>query len=344
MEGASPFDIIHPADAASVLAQLEELADTELPRTLSYRIRRMDGDYIWLETVGRAIRDHSTGTLEIQCASRDVTERIEAQARDREHEKQLYQASRLSTLGALMSAVGHEVNNPNNFIRLNSQNLMALWTDMRPALDSLAEQRPDLTLQGIPYETARGMIGSLLQGVIEGSRRIEKMLADLRDFVRGDEGVLDQEVNLNAVIKSALAIIGDVVRRSTHRFSVLEGSGLSRVRGNYYQLEQVVINLVNNACQALESAEKSVRVETRNEADGRVALVVRDEGVGIPAENLERLADPFFTTKRERGGSGLGLAVTSRIVRNHGGTIGYASELGAGTTVTILLPAIGREA
>ena len=116
-------------------------------------------------------------------------------------------------------------------------------------------------------------------------------------------------------------IIGDFVRKSTHRFSFLGDPELPRVRGNYYQLEQVVINLVNNACHALDSPEKLVSVETRNEADGYVALVVKDEGIGIPAENLQHLMDPFFTTRRERGGSGLGLAVTSRIVRNHGGTI-----------------------
>jgi len=343
LEGTSLFDFIHPADSEAIRANFVELLETGSPRTLRYRIRRTNGDFVWFETIIRSVRDQSTGKLDIQCASRDITERIEAQAREREHEKQLYQASRLATLGTLMSEVGHEVNNPNNYIRLNSQNLVALWTDMRGVLDSVAEERSDLKFQGIPYEMARGMVGDLLQGVIEGSKRIDRLLVDLRDFVRGDEGALNQVVDLNAAIKSALVIIGDFVRKSTRRFSFIECPELLRVQGNYYQLEQVVINLVNNACQALESPEKAICVETRNEADERVALVVKDEGIGIPAENLEHLMDPFFTTKRERGGSGLGLAVTSRIVRNHGGTIDYASEVGTGTTVTILLPATRRD-
>ena len=75
-----------------------------------------------------------------------------------------------------MSEIGHEINNPNNYIRLNSQNLFALWTDMRAVLDSIADTRSDLEFQGIPYETARGMIEDLLNGVVEGSRRIEKLL------------------------------------------------------------------------------------------------------------------------------------------------------------------------
>jgi polar amino acid transport system substrate-binding protein len=81
-----------------------------------------------------------------------------------------------------------------------------------------------------------------------------------------------------------------------------------------------------------------ISVETRTDVDGYVALVVKDEGIGIPAENLQHLMDPFFTTRRERGGSGLGLAVTSRIVRNHGGTMHFASEVGSGTTATVRFP------
>ena len=182
------------------------------------------------------------------------------------------------------------------------------------------------------------MVEDLLRGVVEGSRRIENLLVDLRDFARGDEGALDKVVDLNAAVNSAILIIADFVRKSTRRFSFRAASGLPRVKGNYYQLEQVVINLVNNACHALDSPDKMISVETRIDGEGYVALVVKDEGIGIQAENLQHLMDPFFTTRRERGGSGLGLAVTSRIVRNHGGTMHFASEVGSGTTATVRFP------
>jgi PAS domain S-box-containing protein len=343
LKGSSAFDLIHPEDLAAVRTILDELLKTHTPRTIRYRIRRNNGNFVWFESISRAVRDETTGTTEIQVASRDITERIEAQAREREHDQQLFHASRLATLGTLMSEIGHEINNPNNYIRLNSQNLIALWKDMRAALDSIAKARTDLEFQGIPYETAAGMVEELLNGVVDGSRRIEKLLIDLRDFARGDEGVLDQPVDLNVTVRSAIAIIGDFVRNSTHHFSFIGEPELPRVQGNYYQLEQVVINLVNNACHALDSPEKMVGVETRTDADGYVALVVKDEGIGIPAENLRHMTDPFFTTRRERGGSGLGLAVTSRIVHNHGGTMHFASVVGSGTTVTILLPEMRRK-
>jgi signal transduction histidine kinase len=268
----------------------------------------------------------------------------EAQEREREHEQQLSQASRLSALGTLVSGIGHEINNPNNFIRLNSQNLAGFWKDIRTALDSAVEVKPGLKLRGIPYETARGMMDDLFNGITEGSRRIEKLLVTLRDFASGDEGALDQAVDLNAVVRSALVILANTVRKSTSRFLFRDATELPQVRGNYYQLEQVVINLVNNACQALTSPVKAVRVETQRESDGCVVLRVEDEGVGIPEGDLQRLMDPFFTTRRERGGSGLGLAMTSRIIQNHGGAIAFSSEVGRGTVVTVRLPAAGRTA
>ncbi|HVP18700.1 MAG TPA: ATP-binding protein, partial [Spirochaetia bacterium] len=273
-----------------------------------------------------------------------VKEISEAQAREREHEQQLSQASRLASLGTLVAGIGHEINNPNNFIRLNSQNLAGFWKDIRAALDSVVETKPGLKFRGIPYETARGMVDDLLNGTIEGSRRIERLLVTLREFASGDEGALDQVVDLNAVVRSALVIIENTVRKSTNRFLFRGAAELPHVLGNYCQLEQVVINLVNNACQALTSLEKAVRVETQQDSDGRVVLRVEDEGVGIPQEDIQRLLDPFFTTRRERGGSGLGLAVTSRIIQSHGGTIAFASEVGSGTVVTVRLPAGGGAA
>ena len=338
--GESLYDFVHPDDVDAVRASHTATLREQMPCTVRYRMLHANGAYVWLETINRAVHDPSTGKQEFQCASRDIAERMEAQAREREHEQQLYQVSRLASLGTLVAGIGHEINNPNNFIRLNSQNLAGFWKDIRTALDTVVRTGPGLKFRGIPYETARGMVDDLLKGIVEGSRRIERLLVNLRDFASGDEGALDQAVDLNAVVKSALVIIESSVRKSTNRFLFREAAELPHIRGNYYQLEQVVINLVTNACQALTSLEKTVRVETQRESDGRVVLRVEDEGVGIPAEDIQHLLDPFFTTRRERGGSGLGLAMTSRIIQNHGGTIGFASEVGRGTVVTVRLPPV----
>jgi polar amino acid transport system substrate-binding protein len=110
-------------------------------------------------------------------------------------------------------------------------------------------------------------------------------------------------------------------------------------KGNSQRLEQVVINLIVNACESLQDKSRSVSISTRfDAADDRVIVQVKDEGVGIQPEALQRIRDPFFTTKRDSGGTGLGLTISDKIVRDHRGELIFESEPDSGTTVTIRLP------
>jgi len=286
------------------------------------------------------VRDETGRIVRLIGVTRDFTERKRAEEREREHEKELFQAAKLASLGTLVSGVAHEINNPNNFIRLNSQNLKELWDEIRHILGQAAKNEGDLAIRGIPFEEARGMVEDLLAGIEEGSKRIEKLLGNLRDFARGDEGDLTDSVEVSAVIASAVMITGNLIRKSTDSFSVREAPGLPAIRGNYHQIEQVLINLFTNACQSLPSRDRGITVSTCAE-EGWVRVEVEDQGVGIPPQNIPRVTDPFFTTKRASGGSGLGLAVSSRIVTNHGGTMSFSSQAGRGTRVTVRLPVKG---
>jgi signal transduction histidine kinase len=134
-------------------------------------------------------------------------------------------------------------------------------------------------------------------------------------------------------------IVGDTINHSTDSFTMEESPRLPEFRGNYHQVEQVVINLLTNACQALPGRRSAITVSTHYDESG-VVLAVSDEGKGIPQELIPRIADPFFTTRREKGGSGLGLAVSSRIVQNHGGSMSFRSRVGQGTVVTVRFPAV----
>jgi hypothetical protein len=343
--GTSAYDFFHEEDLAAIARSHATIREQDTSYTVSCRIRRKDGTYTWFETVSHGIRDEQTGkVIEIQSASRDISERVSAREREREHELQLFQASKLASLGTLVSGIAHEINNPNNYIRLNSQNLTEFWGDIRMVLDEAASKGGPLVLHGIPYEAARGMMGELLGGIGEGSKRIEKLLLNLRDFARGDEGGLSERVELNRVIRSGVMIVQNLIQKSTDFFTVQESPALPAVRGNYHQLEQVVINLVTNSCQALSSRDKSITIATAVEADGQwVTFSVADEGMGIPEANLPRVLDPFFTTKRQKGGSGLGLSVSSRIIQNHGGTMSFNSEVDKGTVVTVRLPITGSD-
>jgi PAS domain S-box-containing protein len=287
------------------------------------------------------IRDAAGRIARLVGVTQDLTERRRAEDREREQERQLFQAAKLASLGTLVSGVAHEINNPNNYIRLNVQNLHELWPDIRAIVDQAAEGQNDLALRGVPFSTARGMVEDLLNGIEEGSKRIEKLLVNLRDFARGEEGELTESVDVNEVIDSAVMIVADLIKKSTDAFTVRKTPGLPAVRGSHQQIEQVVINLITNACQALPGRDRRIEISTRGDPHaGSVEVLVEDEGGGIPPENLSRVTDPFFTTKRSRGGSGLGLAVSSRIIANHGGTLAFASDVGQGTRVTVQLPAV----
>jgi signal transduction histidine kinase len=253
-------------------------------------------------------------------------------------EEELIRTAKLGSLATLAAGMAHEINNPNNFILLNSRMLAKVWQSALPVLDGHAASDPGFTLAGIPYAEARAKVGDLIRGVTEGALRIEKIIQGLGDYTRQTLVTEEKEIGINTVVEGALPVVDHLIRSATDRFSVTCAEGLPPVRGNHHQLEQVVINLLINSCQAVNDRSRGITVRTRS-ADGAVVLEVADEGSGITEGDLKRLFQPFFTTKRAAGGTGLGLPICRAIVSNHGGSITVRSCPGEGTTVTVSLPA-----
>jgi polar amino acid transport system substrate-binding protein len=180
----------------------------------------------------------------------------------------------------------------------------------------------------------------MLTEMQEGARRIKRIVEDLKDFARRDDADLSAAVDLNAVVAAALRLVDNSIRKATRHFAVEYAAEPPRFRGNHQRIEQVVVNLVLNACQALPDSERGIYLRTWHDAGQQAVLLeVRDEGEGIAQEQLPHLTDPFFTTKRETGGTGLGLSVSAGIVKEHGGSLAFCSAVGAGMTVVLTLPA-----
>jgi C4-dicarboxylate-specific signal transduction histidine kinase len=195
---------------------------------------------------------------------------------------------------------------------------------------------------GMRFSELREQMPKLLAGVSQGAERIKQIVANLKHYVRGDTGGLDQLVDVNAVITSAVSLISNVIKNATDRFIISLAPELSPVRGSFQRLEQVILNLIQNACQALPDRTRGLFISTEAEAGGAgVRIVIRDEGAGIRADDLPRIREPFFTTKEDSGGIGLGLSISARIVEEHRGSMQFSSEPGAGTTVSLHLPAAG---
>ncbi|MDO6583588.1 transporter substrate-binding domain-containing protein [Photobacterium sp. 2_MG-2023] len=270
--------------------------------------------------------------------SREVARRTKAQQLQ---QQQLIQADKMTSLGILVSGMAHEINNPSSLLLLNLPILKDAYQDAEDILDAHYQQYGDFTLGGLAYSRMREEIPSMLDDMQAGTQRIRRIVDDLRDFARQEPSALNEVVDLNQVTAAAIRLVDSTLSTSTHHFSVEYGDQLPYFEGNGQRIEQVIINLIINACQALTSQQQSIRVTTGfNPADNVLILEVCDQGQGIDPEHLPHLSDPFFTTKREQGGTGLGLSISFSIVSEHGGTLKYDSRLQQGTCVTLALPAL----
>lgn len=295
----------------------------------------LGGTVLWSRSLQREVAQR-TASL-----AREVAERKRAAEELRLNQASLVQADKMAALGVLVSGVAHEINNPNGYLLLNLPVLKDVYLDAKELLEERYRAEGDFMLGGLRYSAMREELPGMLDEMLDGARRIKRIVEDLKDFARREDAPQHAPLDFNAVVRAALRLVDNPIRKATHRFELACAEPLPRVSGNAQRIEQVIVNLVLNACQALPGPERGVRVATRHDAArGLVVLEVRDEGVGIPPEHLSRLTDPFFTTKRDSGGTGLGLSVSSGIVKEHGGALAFASAPGEGTTVTLSLPAL----
>ncbi|MCA1944636.1 MAG: transporter substrate-binding domain-containing protein [Desulfovibrio sp.] len=275
---------------------------------------------------------------------RQVAQRTESLSKALEelshNQRQLVQADKMAALGILVSGVAHEINNPNGLILLNIPILRKAQADAARLLDERFEAEGDFTLGGIPYSRMRQELPRMLEEMQEGALRIKRIVHDLKDFARMEEDASRTLVDVNDASAKAVRLVEPTIRKCTDHFSTRYEADLPPVWGHSQRLEQVIINLVLNACQALPDKGRGMEITTRYDPATRtVHLCVRDQGVGILPEHLPHLTDPFFTTKRETGGTGLGLSVSAGILKEYGGMLTFESLPGHGTTACIQLPA-----
>ncbi len=300
---------------------------------------RADGSKTWLDTSKIPLRNWDGEVIGILGSYDDITEDLIAQKKEKEKEQQLLQADKMISLGILASGVAHEINNPNQFIMSNLPPLKKALEESQPILEKYCEEYGDFRIGGLNYSEVRDRLPVLFNNIMEGSQRIKNIVKELREYIKGYPAEHSETIRFNSVVHSALTLLSNLIGKSTNAFFVDYGRNMPVITGHYQRLEQVVINLVQNACQALTCKEEKISIATRfNEGERSVLLTVSDEGVGIPEDQLDRVTDLFFTTKREIGGIGLGLAISSKIVIEHGGKLIFTPSIKKGTVVTMSLP------
>ncbi len=331
---------VHPEDRGDVEGLIQHMASIQDKKfSLRHRILRPDGEVRIVHVLGEMVHGGAAETHHVLGTILDITERIHAEEESKFREQQLVQAEKMVSLGILVSGVAHEINNPNHAIMANLSTLAGVWDSILPILDRFYEDFGDFVLGGFDYSECRDKLADMYAVALASCRRIEVIVTELRDYARYRPTEKMAPVDINAVVESAIILITNMIQKSTDHFSVEYGADLPPVFGNFQRIEQVFINLLQNACQALSRREQRIHVSTTyaRESDA-VMIEIQDDGKGIPEKDLKRLGDPFFTTKRGAGGMGLGLWISFNIVHEHGGSLTFSSREGHGTKAQLSLP------
>lgn len=255
----------------------------------------------------------------------DITESEEREQQIARQERQLIVSDRLASIGMFSSAIVHEISNPNHILQLNTQSLAVVLSWLESA--DLDGRDSSAVAQ------ARELVGQ----IEDATQRIEAVLQLVKSY--GREGRTDrwEAVDAGAVCSRAARFSRIMVSQYTDHFSLEVAPDLPSIEGDPALLEQAVVNLIKNACEALSGREGRVRVAV-TAGDGVVEIAISDTGRGFPEALRARLGEPFLSGRREDGGTGLGLAIVASIVEKHRGTISVDRDEVFSTRVRITLP------
>ncbi len=265
--------------------------------------------------------------------------------REFEQRDKMAEIDKLKTLGWLTAGVAHEINTPNNSVLRNVPILKEIWTELSPVLEKLYLAEGEFNIQGFSVKDLRNEIPEMYNDLYMGAQHIRKIVEDLKEYARGPRMEGQVPVDVNQAVQYAIRLLKHSIAVCTKKFTSAFASGLPPVMGDKLKLTQVVVNILENALQSLPSANSAVSVETFFERpgntefpDGQIGIRISDQGVGMSPDVLASVFNPFFTTKREKGGTGLGMPVVAGIVREFEGTISIESDPDKGTVVTVMFP------
>jgi signal transduction histidine kinase len=247
----------------------------------------------------------------------DVTERKEAEDALHRAQAELAHVTRVMTMGELVASIAHEVNQPLGAIVTNGQACMHL----------LSREVPDL-------DKSREVVGRMIRDGMRASEVI-KRIRDLLHKTSVDKAPL----NINETIQEVIALVSSDVLRSRVELTAKLAADLPPVLGDRIQLQQVILNLILNARDAMsgqKSNPRELQINSGQNNGGAVVVAVRDTGHGLEPKDIERIFDPFFTTKA--GGMGLGLSISRTIIEAHGGTLWATPNDDKGATIQFTLP------
>jgi signal transduction histidine kinase/CheY-like chemotaxis protein len=277
---------------------------------------------------------------------REKSRRIELRRRRaeealKESQQQLQQAQKMEALGTLVAGVAHEINNPINLIMYNLPLLQKIWSDFLPVLMEQKRQMPDQKYGGLSYAFLEDNLPRLIADMDMAANRVAKIVSDLKNFSKQSNVAEKSPLQINTAIRNALRLAQTTLRKSGVKIELELNEDLPLMEGNLQSIEQVILNIVINAIQAIHHGNGTIRIQTGlGKRDRRIFVAISDNGRGISPAIADKLFLPFVTDKQAEGGTGLGLSVTYGIVNAHGGDIHFETQRDKGTTFTVSMPTL----
>ncbi len=300
---------VHPEKREAILA---EIASAKGKTTRELPFRKKDGTEIVVSDTKVAVRDDAGKVLYFDGIIEDITGRKQAEEREKGLQQELYLSSRLAAIGELAAGVAHEINNPLTGILGFSQRLLRKSTDEKLSRD--------------------------LEVIHSEAQRVAKVVENLLAFARRREP-RKQYADINDVLQKALELRDYQLKTGNMEVALDLASSLPKIMVDFRQIQEVFLNIILNAEQAMSEANGGGRLSIKTQrARDYIRISFADDGPGIPDEYFDKLFDPFFTTRREKGGTGLGLSLCHGIVAEHGGKIYAKSKPGKGATFFVELP------
>ncbi|WP_036552082.1 PAS domain-containing sensor histidine kinase [Neptunomonas japonica] len=317
--GMSAYELYHPDEVEDFKRRRPSVFYEKGFYTHTYRFRCKDGHYTWLESTSRSIRDEQSGELkEILVVSRDVSRRIEAEARMLQYQKELNRASRLVVMGEMASGLAHELNQP----------LTAIVNYAR-GIERRLESKQTLSLEEVT---------PVLQRITSTAMRAGGILHRMMDFARKQESVREQ-LDLHGLIDDLLEFCASSAAQNNVLLENRTPAILPQVMADRVQLEQVFLNLILNAIESCQTKPEdeplSVWIDASLVKNEQVIISVYDQGEGLSGD-VEQLFEQFFTTKAE--GLGMGLSISRSLIEAHGGQLRGEKLPGKGSAFHVVLP------
>src|SRR5215469_9188579 len=313
----STNDMIHPDDLAHVIEVFGNSLSTGQPFDREYRLRRFDGVYRWFQTRANPVRSVDGRILHWNALARDIDDRKKAEEALNKTRSEFAHVARITTLNALTASIAHEINQP----------LASLITNASISLRRLNADPPNID----------GARETVMRTIRDGNR-VSDVITRLRALYTKKEFALEP-LDLNAAAREVIALSLSDLQRNRVILKSEIADGLPLVNGDRVQLQQVVLNLVRNASDAMglvEDRPRELLIRTERDGAGRVRLSVKDVGHGFTPEAADKLFQAFYTTKTE--GMGIGLHVSQSIIEAHHGRLWATANDGPGATFSFVIP------